>query len=319
MRKTFSNAITHDPFKNLIFSFYNILETELISTPINNEGMSIVPNFNKDNIKNIHKRLDLKVCEEQQKINENLIELTKSEKFYYIQELIINFKKNSFSSTNDLFDDLIKIKATRHFDDFMQNEQYENILLGPLYNENKEFKEEFNNCFFEYADSFLSHYEELYNYIEIIRNQYELGQLTDESRLEVNEFILSHKPVFTLPNDFRISKIKNGKVKLTNLTKAQVALLFEFLCEVGAFLDFDKKTKAYFTSLFTGLSEQNLRNNFIDFDAVVLGKDKYDEDKDEDIKEVQKLLDKFQYFISKRQNEIKLRNQEKSNLSRRLL
>jgi hypothetical protein len=271
MRNFFMEAIKVDLFKDLKHKFYDILEYELIKAIEGETGIYWESDFHMNNIHNIKSALIRDVVVIKKLFNANLFELSMPEKFYYISETLTNYDLNQFETTEELFDDIIKCKAVLIDDG--EHCYYASQLFGEMFNSDQEFKNIFSHNFKEYAECFFDTNEKLHTFIDDARLQFEEGKLTDESKFEVDEFILKHKPIFTLHPKFKISKIKNGKIKLTESTKEQIVILFEYLCEYGVFLKFDKKSKAYFASILTGLSEQTLRTKFIDNSPILNGKE----------------------------------------------
>jgi len=286
MRKIFQEAINKDLFLDFKNEFVDVLLQGFFSG--NNfvelyEPLEPEDDFDLDSY--VFQRVARKFNNIEKVVFENISEFSMQEKFYYISQSMANCESNKVRSIKEL-SQFFDIAAKAH-------------LFGKDYMKYKnEFDEVIVPKFENYGIDFLSLFEKLNNLFETLNTEFQKGHLTDESHIEVNEFVLKHKPLFTLHPDFKISCIKNGKIKPSKFNKNQIAILIEFLCEYEVFLDFDKHTKAFFASLFTGQSEQNLYNKFIDFNPIINGKESSNpKDNDHDTREVQMLLDKFKEFV----------------------
>jgi uncharacterized protein YegP (UPF0339 family) len=185
----------------------------------------------------------------QKKVIDSLFEFSMQEKFYYISKALTDYQINHDNNYIDLY------------------KYVDKVYLKPLkrdFNYNSSSREKINDCdnllkshFINYAKIYFDVYEKLHTLFESLYHEFKEGRLSDESKLDVNEYILKQKPIFTLHPDFKISQL-NGKVEHTKLKKNQIAILFEYLSKYEVFLNFDKKTKAYFASILTGNSEKIL-------------------------------------------------------------
>lgn len=258
MNRIFKEAIENDIFNRINLDFVDTILQALFH---DNDcihwlkGPEPDPNFNLNfyiGRMMLNDALDIK-----QNIRLLLLEFSMQEKFYFISKCISDSKKNRiYLYENHLFD---------YFDEMAK----QHFPLG------KDYKTHYEECqrlikphFDQYSHWYSELYSEITSFIFSLDEEFKQGRLTDESKIEVNEFILKHKPIFTLHPDLTIASIKNGKYKQSILNKNQIAILFDILCEKSVFLDFDKQTKAFFAALFTSESEQKLREEFIHENSI---------------------------------------------------
>ena len=163
------------------------------------------------------------------------------------------------------------------------------------------FKDKFDSILNECSLMFIETNNELKVFLDNLFDQYNKGNLTGENLKIISEYSLKQKPVFTLSSELTVASIKNGKYKPSILKEEnQIAILFDVLCECGLFLNFDKKTKAFFASLFTGESEQKLREAFIDEVSVKGQKDYIPKNSIADYQRVMELVEEIRELLRSR-------------------
>jgi len=258
-----------DLFLKLKNDFCYIISNGLFTiTEIDKVSFKVEYNFDENHIKReIHKAfLNIK-----SNAIATLAALSMPEIFFYIFKSLNDYEVHRDENSDRFFNYFLKKYAI--LDDSFNKLELLNDRFRNYYNENNEFKDQFDSHIESYIKIYFGTYEKLYEYFLELNKHYTEGHLTKESKSEVFQYIINnHRPVFILNKELELSRLNlNGKMELSEFKIKQIIILIELLKENRIILNYDLMSLVEILNILTGYSKNSLSSEIRSSEEILAG------------------------------------------------